>query len=137
MLEAAQGTREHITVFGTDYPTPDGTCIRDYIHIYDLARAHIYALEKLRDGGDSIACNLGTGIGHSVKEVIETAEQVTGKKIPIVYGERREGDPPELVAKADLAEDLLGWKAEYLDLNNVIETAWKWMNGPNVGRFKN
>jgi UDP-glucose-4-epimerase GalE len=135
VLESAAGTREHITIFGTDYPTPDGSCIRDYIHVIDLARAHILAIDKLSEGADSFQCNLGTGIGVSVKELISTAEKVTGKNIPVVLGERRPGDPPELVAAPDKAKELLGWEAEYKDLTKVLETAWAWTNGPRKGHF--
>jgi UDP-glucose-4-epimerase GalE len=135
VLEAAAGTREHITIFGEDYDTPDGSCIRDYIHVIDLARAHILAIDKLSEGAESFQCNLGTGIGVSVKELIATAENVTGKKIPIVMGERRPGDPPELVAAPDKAKKLLGWEAEYKDLTKVLETAWAWTNGPRKGHF--
>lgn len=136
ILEAADGRRENITVFGTDYPTPDGTCIRDYIHIVDLARAHVQALDYLREGKPSFACNLGTGVGRSVKEVIDVAEEVTGKTVPVVYGDRRAGDPPELVAAPALAKEVLGWEAEYKDVHETIKTAWGWMQGDLKGRFK-
>jgi UDP-glucose-4-epimerase GalE len=135
VLEAAAGTREHITIFGSDYPTPDGSCIRDYIHVHDLARAHILAIDKLAGGTDSFQCNLGTGIGHSVKELIAEAEKVTGKQIPVVLGDRRAGDPPELVAAPAKAKEILGWEAEYKDLTKILETAWAWMTGPRNGRF--
>ena len=135
VLEAAAGTRPHITVFGTDYPTPDGSCIRDYIHVDDLARAHILAIDKLDAGAESFQCNLGTGIGHSVKELIAAAEQVTGSTIPVVYGERRPGDPPELVAAPAKAKELLGWEAEYKDLEMILKTAWAWTNGPRKGHY--
>jgi len=135
VLEAAAGTREHITIFGTDYPTPDGSCIRDYIHVNDLARAHILAIDKLAEGAESFQCNLGTGIGVSVKELIAAAERVTGKTIPVVIGERREGDPPELVAAPAKAKELLGWEAEYKDLDAVLRTAWAWADGPRKGHY--
>lgn len=135
VLEAADGQRESITVFGTDYDTPDGTCIRDYIHILDLAEAHILALEKLRAGHPSLTCNLGTGIGHSVQEIIDCAERVTGKKVPVVYGERREGDPARLVADPQYALELLGWEAQYKDLDEVLQTAWSWMQGDLRGHY--
>ena len=135
VLEAAAGTRDHITIFGEDYDTPDGSCIRDYIHVIDLARAHILAIDTLSEGADSFQCNLGTGIGVSVKELISTAEKVTGKEISVVMGERRPGDPPELVAAPNKAKELLGWEAEYKDLTKVLETAWAWTNGPNKGHF--
>jgi UDP-glucose 4-epimerase len=135
VLEAAAGTRAHITIFGTDYPTPDGSCIRDYIHVNDLARAHILAIDKLSEGADSFQCNLGTGIGISVKELIAAAERVTGKSIPVVIGERRAGDPPELVAAPAKAKELLGWEAEYKDLDMILKTAWAWTDGPRKGHY--
>ena len=135
VLEAAVGMRESITVFGDDYDTPDGTCIRDYIHILDLARAHVLALDYLRSGRPSMACNLGTGIGQSVREVIAVAERVTGKTVPVVQGERREGDPPRLVAAPQKAKEILGWEAAYTDLEGIIQTAWNWMQGPRKGRY--
>jgi UDP-glucose-4-epimerase GalE len=137
VLQAANGQRPHITVFGTDYPTPDGTCIRDYIHVCDLASAHALALNYLREGGDTTAINLGTGRGFSVKEIISAAEFVTGKTIAVVYGERRAGDPSELVADPSLAAKVLGWKAAHLDPRGHIESAWKWMTGPRGGRYAN
>jgi UDP-glucose 4-epimerase len=124
-----------MTVFGTDYPTPDGTCVRDYIHVLDLARAHVKALEYLEGGGATTACNLGTGKGASVKEIIETAEAVTGKKIPVEYGDRREGDPPELVADASFAKQTLGWEAEITDLRQIVESAWAWKSGELGGKY--
>ena len=136
VLKAARGELEHITVFGTDYPTPDGTCIRDYIHVCDLASAHALALKYLRDGGDTIAVNLGTGRGFSVKEIIATAETVTGKKIPVQYGDRRAGDPAELIANPALAAEILGWKAQNLDPREHIESAWKWLSGTHGGRYQ-
>jgi UDP-glucose 4-epimerase len=113
-------------VFGTDYPTDDGTCIRDYIHICDLAAAHILGLEYLLKGGESDAFNLGNGNGFSVKEVIETAAKVTGKEIKIVYGDRRAGDPPILVGSSDRAANTLGWQPQYTDLSEIIAHAWRW-----------
>jgi len=136
VLMAATGERKNVTIFGTDYDTPDGSCIRDYIHIIDLARAHHLALAHLRKGGESVAVNLGTGKGATVKEVIATCEKVSGKKVPVVIGERRAGDPPALVAEPSLAFKVLGWKAEYQDLESIVRTAWKWMQGPRKGRFK-
>lgn len=135
VLEAAAGARPHITIFGTDYPTPDGTCIRDYIHVNDLARAHILAIDKLAEGSESFKCNLGTGIGHSVQELISVAERVTGKTIPVKVGDRREGDPPELVAAPAKARELLGWEAEYKDLDMILKTAWAWISGPRKGHY--
>ncbi len=135
ILMAATGEIESLTVFGTDYPTPDGTCIRDYIHVQDLAKAHALALDYLRNGGESTAVNLGTGRGFSVKEIIATAEAVTGKTIPVSYGPRRAGDPPELVANPAKAKALLGWEAELKEPRQHIESAWKWMTGPRKGRY--
>ena len=136
ILDAADGRRENITVYGTDYSTEDGTCIRDYIHVEDIARAHILAYQYLADGQPTFKCNLGTGKGYSVKQVIGATEAVTGKSIPVVFGERRPGDPPELVANPAYAKELLGWEAEYQDLNRIVETAWNWMKGPKQGKFK-
>jgi UDP-glucose-4-epimerase GalE len=136
ILAAADKRRDNITVFGTDYPTPDGTCIRDYIHVVDLARAHILAYQHLQQGNTSFKCNLGTGEGYSVKQVITEAEKITGKSIPVIYGERRPGDPPELVANPVYACELLGWKAEFKDLAMIVHTAWNWMQGPNRGHYE-
>jgi UDP-glucose 4-epimerase len=135
IIEAGMGIRPSITVFGTDYDTPDGTGIRDYIHILDLGKAHIKAFEYLEKGGESIACNLGTGKGYSVKEVIHIVEEVTGLKVPVIYGERRPGDPARLVANPSFAKKSLGWEAEYKDLRDTVKTAWKWHNGPRKGRY--
>ncbi len=126
ILDVAAGKRDHIGIFGTDYPTPDGTCIRDYIHVLDLADAHIKALKYLQENHESDVFNLGNGQGFSVKEVIETAENVTGKKVKIKEVERRSGDPPVLVGSSAKAQEILGWRAEYPDLSDIIETAWKW-----------
>lgn len=125
VLEVALGKREHITIFGTDYPTADGTCIRDYIHVDDLATAHLAALERL-EPGKAIKLNLGTGRGASVREVIDLCQEVTGKPIKVVEGERREGDPPELVANPKSALDTIGWRAEHQDIRSIIESAWNW-----------
>jgi UDP-glucose 4-epimerase len=124
VLEAALGRRPPVTVFGTDYPTPDGTCVRDYIHVRDLCDAHLAALDSLARGTESLVANLGTGRGHSVKEVIETAHRVSGRPIPVEYGPRRAGDPPALVASCGRAERLLGWRAERSSLERIIEDAW-------------
>lgn len=126
ILQAANGTRDHISIFGTDYNTPDGTCIRDYIHVADLAQAHILAVEYLLNGGESNIFNLGNGVGFSVREVIETAKKVTGKEIKVIEEDRRAGDPAILIASSDKAKNILGWKPEYDDLSTIIETAWKW-----------
>lgn len=117
-------TGQPVTVFGGDYDTPDGSCIRDYIHVDDLAQAHILALERLCGGGASDRFNVGTGAGHSVLEVIGAAEEVTGRKVPHVVGRRRPGDPPSLVAAADKLRAALGWKPQYADLRTIIEHAW-------------
>ena len=126
LLQVAQGKRESVTIFGTDYDTPDGTCIRDYIHIFDLAQAHSLALERLRNRGDSGFYNLGTESGYSVREVIGLCEKVTGRSIQANEGPRREGDPPRLVASAAKARAELGWNPEYPELRRTIETAWNW-----------
>jgi UDP-glucose 4-epimerase len=126
VLQAASGRRPHISVFGRDYDTPDGTCIRDYVHIADLCEAHWLALQSLMNGADSQAYNLGNGNGFSVQEVIDTAEQVTGRKIPVADAARREGDPARLVADSTLARKQLGWQPQYADLATIIEHAWKW-----------
>ncbi|TDU71323.1 UDP-glucose 4-epimerase [Prosthecobacter fusiformis] len=135
ILMAATGEIENITVFGTDYPTPDGTCIRDYIHVNDLASAHALALDYLRAGGLTTPVNLGTGRGFSVNEIIKTAEAVTGKSIPVLYGPRRAGDPPELICQPAKAKAVLGWEALHKDPQEHIESAWKWMTGPRQGRY--
>jgi len=126
ILDAAMGVRDNIKIFGTDYDTPDGTCIRDYIHVTDLADAHILALEHLQKGGESLFFNLGNGNGFSVKEVIEKAREVTGKNITAIEENRRAGDPPQLVGSADVARNTLGWKPKYDSLEYILETAWNW-----------
>jgi UDP-glucose 4-epimerase len=115
-----------VSIFGTDYDTPDGTCIRDYIHVTDLAQAHILALERLEAGIGSGIYNLGNGNGYSVKEVIDTIRRVTGKSVPAIEAPRRPGDPARLVASSDKIRDELGWNPQYPDLENIIETAWNW-----------
>jgi UDP-glucose 4-epimerase len=125
VLQAALGKRPHVEVFGTDYPTPDGTCVRDYIHVDDLAEAHLLALEALAPG-KGLCYNLGTGRGYSVREVIRTAEEVTGKRVPVKEGPRRPGDPPVLVASSDKAQRELGWRPRYAELRPIVETAWNW-----------
>ena len=125
VLDVALGKRDHITIFGTDYPTPDGTCIRDYIHVDDLATAHRLALEKL-EPGSAIKLNLGTGVGASVRQVIDCCADVTGCEIKTVEGDRRAGDPPELVANPDSAEKVIGWRARHTDIRDTIATAWAW-----------
>jgi UDP-glucose 4-epimerase len=135
VMMAVTGEIEHIEVFGTDYATPDGTCIRDYIHVEDLADAHARALDHLAGGGDSLRCNLGTGVGVSVKEIITAVEEITGKTVPVKYGPRRDGDPASLVADPSLAKQLLGWEATRKDVRDMVRGAWAWMNGPHKGRF--
>lgn len=126
VLQTALGKREFISIYGTDYPTSDGTCIRDYIHVNDLASAHILGLEYLLKGGESGFFNLGNGNGFSVKEVIETAEKIVGQKIPTKIGDRRPGDPPTLVGSSEKARKILGWNPEYADLNDIISHSWQW-----------
>ncbi len=126
VLQAALGERAQIDVLGTDYPTPDGTAVRDYIHVQDLAEAHVKALDLLLKGGLSITVNLGTGIGHSVREVIAAAERITGRRVPRRDASRRFGDPPVLVADPARAGELLGWKPERSDLDTILKTAWAW-----------
>ena len=120
------GGRELLEIFGTDYPTPDGTAIRDYIHVADLADAHLAALERLRAGSDSLAVNLGTGQGHSVRAVIAAVERATGRKVPVREVARRDGDPPALVADARLAAAVLGWTPKLPDLDTIVEHAFRW-----------
>ncbi|MCI4399877.1 MAG: UDP-glucose 4-epimerase GalE, partial [Campylobacteraceae bacterium] len=126
VLDAAIGKRDSISIFGTDYDTRDGTCVRDYIHVTDLAQAHILALEYLLVGGESDVFNLGNGQGYSVKEIIETARRVTGKSINAVERQRRDGDPAFLVGSAQKAKEKLKWKPEFCGIDMIIETAWKW-----------
>lgn len=126
VLRAASGELAHVTIFGNDYPTPDGTCIRDYIHVSDLADAHIRALDYLADGGSSVKLNLGNGKGFSVLDVIDAAQVVTGKPIASKVEDRREGDPPQLVADSTLAFETLGWKPQITDIESIIRSAWEW-----------
>lgn len=126
VLQTALGKRESVSIFGTDYPTPDGTCVRDYIHVTDLAQAHVQGLEYLLQGGDSTIFNLGNGNGFSVKEVIDVAKQVTGREIPVVECDRRPGDPPALVGSSDRARSILGWNPQYADLHAIMTHAWAW-----------
>ena len=124
VLAAALGQRRDVTVFGRDYPTPDGTCVRDYVHVRDLAEAHLAALDHLERGGASGAWNLGTGTGYSVGEVIDVCRAITGREIRVVDAPRRAGDPPSLVASARRAELTLGWKARFSSLERIISDAW-------------
>ena len=126
ILQVPTGRRDHITVFGDDYPTPDGTCLRDYIHVVDLADAHVLALEYLRKGGASDIFNLGNGQGFSVKEMIAAAEKATGRSIKVEIGARRAGDPAQLIASSEKARSVLGWKPQFTDVEQVIGTAWRW-----------
>jgi UDP-glucose 4-epimerase len=125
VLQVALGQRDSISIFGDDYPTPDGTCIRDYIHVNDLGTAHLKSLERL-EPGRGLQLNLGTGQGHSVREVIEACRRVTGHEIPELIAARRPGDPPELVADSSKAQELLDWKPEFTTIESIVETAWKW-----------
>jgi UDP-glucose 4-epimerase len=120
------GKQESVSIFGTDYPTRDGTCIRDYIHVTDLAQAHVLGLEYLMEGGESTAFNLGNGSGFSVREVIETAKKVTGKEIKLVECDRRAGDPPVLVGSSEKAIRVLGWHPQYPSLSDILAHAWQW-----------
>jgi UDP-glucose 4-epimerase len=125
LLLRAVETGKPATIFGDDYPTPDGTCIRDYIHVSDLAEAHILSVESLMNGGSSNRFNVGTGTGRSVREVIQAVEDVTGKRVPHTIGARREGDPAELVANSDKLQKTLGWSPKYTDLREIVRTAWE------------
>ena len=126
VLQAANGTRPNITVFGRDYDTPDGTCIRDYVHILDLCQAHLLALEQLRSGTESRAFNLGNGLGFSVQQVIDTAKRITGREITVVDGPRRPGDPARLVGDSRRAREMLGWKPQFAELDTIVQHAWNW-----------
>lgn len=132
VIEAALGKREKVTIFGTDYDTPDGTCIRDYVHVEDLCAAHITAMESLK-AGDGRFYNLGIGRGYSVREVIESVKRVTGKAFEVDYGERRPGDPPTLYANADRIMNELGWQPKYTELDAIVETAWRWFSAHPEG----
>jgi UDP-arabinose 4-epimerase len=126
VLMAAAGEIDHLQIFGDDYPTPDGTCVRDYIHVADLAAAHVAALQYLAGGGGTVALNLGTGKGLSVRQIVDAAMDVTGRPVPVQVCPRRPGDPPELVASGSLAERVLGVRPEYSDLRTILQTAWDW-----------
>ena len=132
ILQVPNGKRDFISIFGDDYDTKDGTCIRDYIHVTDLAQAHILAMDYLMNGGESNIFNLGNGVGFTVKEVIDTAREVTGHPIPAKTTPRRAGDPAQLIASSEKARRVLGWHPEHADLREIIETAWNWhKNHPN------
>ena len=126
ILRAAAGETDHIRIFGSDYPTPDGTCVRDYVHVTDLARAHMLALDRLLSGAPSAVYNLGNSRGYSVREVIALAEEVTRRGIPAVEARRRAGDPAVLVAGSQRIKSELGWRPQYEDLKTIIQTAWQW-----------
>ena len=136
VLQVPNGKREFVSIYGNDYDTPDGTCIRDYIHVTDLAKAHILAVEYLMKGGESDIFNLGNGVGYSVKEVIETARKVTGHPIPAKEEARRAGDPARLVASGEKARKILGWEPEIKDLADIISSAWKWHKSHRDGYSK-
>jgi len=125
-LDAAVGRREKFVIFGNDYNTPDGTCIRDYIHVSDLADAHLLALRYLLDGASSDYFNLGTGMGYSVIDIINTIKRITGKSFVTVFDQRREGDPPSLLSASNKANEKLGWNPQYSDIDSIIKTAWNW-----------
>ena len=126
VLQTALKEREHLNIFGTNYPTRDGTCVRDYIHVTDLTRAHLLALTVLMNGGDSAVYNLGNSRGYSVRDVIDVSQKISRRKIPFIETDRRPGDPPELVADSTNAREKLGWQPQYEDLEAIIETAWTW-----------
>lgn len=126
VLQTALGQRNAMTIFGDDYNTPDGTCIRDYVHVEDLIDAHILALEYLNTNAESQIFNLGSSTGYSVKEIVEASRKVTGKEIPVKIGERRAGDPAKLVAASEKAREILGWKPAYETIEGIIQTAWNW-----------
>jgi UDP-glucose 4-epimerase len=132
VLKVATGERDNITIFGTDHATPDGTCVRDYIHVNDLVAAHLLALEALQNGAPSAAYNLGNSKGLSVREVIDTARRITGHPIPAVEGDRRAGDPAVLVAASDKARKELGWQPKFETLDVIIESAWRWHRSPKA-----
>jgi UDP-glucose 4-epimerase len=127
IIQAAMGRREDVKIYGTDYPTPDGTCIRDYIHIEDLCRAHLLALNKL-DEKQELIYNLGNGKGYSVREVIDTVKKVSGTDFKVTETERRPGDPPVLTSDASKAKHQLGWRTEFGNLEKIVSTAWEWHN---------
>lgn len=126
VIDAATGRRENIKIFGTDYDTPDGTCLRDYVHVDDLSRAHIAVFDKLADPGAAYFYNLGTGTPNSVREIIRAVEAVSGLEVPVVEAPRRAGDPPALYADSSKAQAELGWEIKYTDVEEIIATAWKW-----------
>jgi UDP-glucose 4-epimerase len=126
VLDAASGRRESVSIYGTDYPTPDGTCIRDYIHVLDLAQAHYKALKYLNEKNKSQVFNLGNGNGFSVKEIVETCQEVTGREIKVIEESPRPGDPPILVGSSHKAREILGWNPQWTSIGEIISTAWNW-----------
>jgi UDP-glucose 4-epimerase len=126
VLAAALGKRAALEIYGIDYPTPDGTAVRDYVHVTDIADAHLRALDAKLDGGSAVAVNLGTGTGRSVREIVEAARRVTGRDVPTVERPRRPGDPPELVAAVGRAAAMLGWRASHSSLDEILSSAWQW-----------
>ncbi len=126
VLQVASGERASIKIFGEDYPTPDGTCLRDYVHVSDLTQAHLLALESLLEGGGSATYNLGNSTGYSVKQIIEAARRITGHAIPAVTADRRAGDPAVLIADSSLVREQLGWRPRYETIEDIIQTAWVW-----------
>jgi UDP-arabinose 4-epimerase len=132
-IGAALGSRPPVAILGTDYPTPDGTAVRDYVHVTDLAAAHVLALRRLQAGGESMRLNLGTGRGHSVRQVLRAVEEVGGRPVPATEAPRRSGDPPELVAASGRAAALLGWTPRHSDLDNIVATAWRWHESHDAG----
>jgi UDP-glucose 4-epimerase len=135
VLFAAMGKKESVSVFGTDYPTPDGTCIRDYIHVNDLATAHVLGLEYLLSGGETAAFNLGNGKGASIRSVIDTAGKVTGREIKVKLGDRRLGDPPILIGSSEKAHKILGWNPQFPDLSDILSHAWRWHKKRHGGKL--
>jgi UDP-glucose 4-epimerase len=132
VLQVALGQRENIKIFGTDYPTEDGTCVRDYIHVSDLASGHLMAMEHLMNGGESLAMNIGTGQGYSVKEIIDVCRKVTGHEIPAIEEARRPGDPPKLYANPAMIKEKFGWEPKESDIESLVKSAWEWhKNHPN------
>jgi len=136
VLDAAAGVRPDVTVFGSDYPTPDGTCIRDYIHVTDLAQAHVLALQALHAGAATTAYNLGNGRGFSVRLVIDAVRAVTGLDVPVRMGPQRAGDPPELVGNASRIRAELGWAPQHADLTDIVGTAWRWHQAQLAGNAR-